>query len=119
MAAASRRIGLVVVLAVVAAAAVPRVAAAAPPLNDNRAQAVPLPTGVTFRASNVDAMTELGEVLVCGATSYVATIWFVWHAPDVGDVTIDTTAAYTNVTNAGDTVLTVYRGADPTPLSLA
>src|SRR5215207_7943903 len=60
---------------------------AAPPANDNRAAADLLTASVTGR-SLLDATTEPGELLTCGADSYVNTVWFRYVAPAGGSVTL-------------------------------
>src|SRR5690349_15158655 len=87
---AGRRSTLGVVLGlivspVVAASAAP--ANAAPPANDNRAAAELLTASVAGR-SLLDATTEPGESLTCGADTYASTVWFRYVAPAAGSVTL-------------------------------
>ena len=109
-----RRYVIAIALAALAGPSFAPVAVAAP-VNDNRAQPFTLTTGVRADANNIDATEEPGEVLSCGGVAYKGTVWFVWHATQIGDVTFDADADL-NVSPPDDTVLTVYRGASAAPL---
>ena len=108
---------LTAALGALAAALAPApVAASAPPLNDDRAQALILATGVTRTATNVDSTTEPGEVLACEGVQYRGTIWFVWRATEVGDATFEISGML-NVSFPADTMLAVYRGTQASPVA--
>lgn len=81
---------------------------AAPPANDDLADAEAI-GGVPFATSQstVEATTEAGEFDPCG-TTVGATVWFTWTAPSTGAP--DTLQADTHGSDF-DTVLAVYDGA--------
>lgn len=95
-------------LALVAAAAmgVPGTALAAPPLNDDLADAAELAGRVAFAdGTNAEATKELGEPNHAGNAGG-ASIWYRWTAPAAGPTTISTCGSGFN------TLLAVYTGDD-------
>ena len=79
---------------------------AAPPANDNFANAVPL-SGLNVSRlgdTNVDATLEAGEDPNIAERPASHTVWYSWTATQRGQVTIDTT------TSGFDTLLGVYTG---------
>lgn len=84
------------------------------PINDDRAAATTIGSGVPVAMTNTGATLETGETMVCdtgevqGLHQYGKTVWFRYVAPRVG------TAAFSA---AGfDTIIAVYRGSAATPL---
>jgi hypothetical protein len=81
----------------------PTLASAAPPANDNFANAQVLATtNGTVAGSNVDATIESGEPVSNGSER--ASIWYRWTATFTGTAEMDT------IGSAPDTTLTVYTG---------
>jgi titin len=86
---------------------------AAPPANDNFANAIALSGMTTSRSgdTNAGATLETGEpVLVAGVPSG-RSVWYVWTAPAAGTVTIDT------ATSNFDTLLGAYTGTSVNALT--
>lgn len=87
---------------------------AAPPLNDNFANAQTLTGLYSFAsASSAGATVEPGEPTVFGAAT-VSTIWYSWQAPTTTTVNIYTDGSFVYANSnffALDTVLAVYSGA--------
>jgi PASTA domain len=97
-----RGIGVLLVLA--AALVLPVVANAAPPPNDNFANAAELTGRFVFvDGTNVDATEEAGEP-DHGPNAGGASIWYRWTAPATGRATVATCGS------AFDTLLAVYTG---------
>lgn len=102
--------GIGVLLVLAAALIAPAVANAAPPPNDNLANAAELTGRFAFVASNnVDATKETNE-LDHGGNAGGASIWYRWTAPADGTATVSTCGS------AIDTLLAAYTG-DAYPLS--
>ena len=102
--------GIGVLLVLAAALIAPAVANAAPPPNDNLANAAEL-TGrfALVESNNVDATKETNE-LDHGGNSGGASVWYRWTAPADGTATVSTCGS------AIDTLLAAYTG-DAYPLS--
>lgn len=81
------------------------------PTNDNRLGALLIPSGQAVPWSNTGATMETGEVSQCSAfgtkvSHYAKTVWFRWTAPAPGTTVVATSGI--------DSVIALYRGADPT-----
>jgi hypothetical protein len=92
-----------VVLAIGLTVVIPGVAAAAPPSNDNIANARVIPPGAGSVAGNTEATAEVGEPAHAGNPASHS-IWFRFTADHNGQVQVDTCGS------AFDTVLAVYTG---------
>jgi Putative metal-binding motif len=86
---------------------------ARPPANDDRADAAPIAAGEPTSSTNIGATVESGELTTCPQnpvvpSPFAKTVWFRWHAPAIGTATF--------LASGFDTVLTVYRGDERTPI---
>jgi hypothetical protein len=78
------------------------------PFNDTPVLPTPIESGIAVAAGNNYASTESGETLTCqrangSVAPYGRTVWFLFHAPAVGQAIIRTDGGL-------DTVESVYRG---------
>jgi hypothetical protein len=97
-----KTLGLLTATCTVAAAAPAR---AAPPANDNFADAQRVGIGVEYSGSLAEATAELGEPQHNGFSPRQS-VWFRYRAPRSGPLTIDTGGS------EADTILAVYAGSD-------
>jgi hypothetical protein len=86
-------------------------AASQRPVNDDRASAAALTTGVPLTSTNVGASLERDEDASCGASRFAATVWYQWTAPGTGEAVFASTASFAAApgVNRSDTVLAVHR----------
>ena len=90
------------------------VALAAPPANDNFADAILLPgnSGVQTGTNTTDATFQTGEPsLSVSATPPVKTVWFKWTCVDDGAFTINTAGSTNFDFNEWNAILGVYSGS--------
>jgi hypothetical protein len=93
--------------------AAPAAATAAPPPNDNFANAAPVagPLPVTVNGTNVEATKEIGEPSHLGFTSATTTVWYTWTAPSSGTFTMSLCGS------TFDSLIAVYTGSTLTGLT--
>jgi hypothetical protein len=84
----------------------------APPANDSRANATPITPGTPITTTNTGATLEPGENQTCDTSPYAKTIWFRFSAPAIGQATFSVAGTNGNI----DTVMSIYRGDQSTPL---
>lgn len=111
------RVGLIAVLA--ALAAFPGTALAAPPANDNFANAIAiLVPGEGVTGTLAEATGETGEPATLGGTTTQVpnTVWYTWTPTAAVRVSISTCDA--NASTVTDTVLDVYTGSAVNTLTL-
>ena len=92
-------------------------ALAAPPANDDFANAIVLSgnSGIQTGTNNIDATFQTGEPVP--ATSATKTVWFKWTCPADGAFTVDTLGSMDLAAGEWDSVLGIFSGAAVTSLT--